>query len=171
MRKRACEVSGLRAVNLIQINTAYSFSSKQFGSGASRLLCLMQTFDRLGRKITGDLVVGTVAALGIKGGQTRKVNRFGDRIFLAGALEEQFCLLQEFGERWLRVRLVQQVGRLARCLFKLLCWILGNWSGPRLVLLKMQEPVPGALEIRCQMECNRIRQYSEMVFNIAAPEV
>ncbi|MEQ9069760.1 MAG: hypothetical protein RLO18_23705 [Gimesia chilikensis] len=77
------------------------------------------------------------------------MNRFGDRILLAGALEEQFCLLQEFGERWLRMRLVQQVRRLTRCLFKLICRILGNRSVPRLVLLKMQEPVPGALEIRC----------------------
>ncbi|MCR9233793.1 MAG: hypothetical protein NXI29_22575 [bacterium] len=75
------------------------------------------------------------------------MNRFGDRIFLAGTLKEQFCLLQEFGERWLL--LVQQVRRLTRCLFKLLCRILGNRSVPRLVLLKMQEPVPGALEIRC----------------------
>lgn len=142
-------MSGLSAVDLIQINAAYSFSCKQVGGGASCLLSLMQAFDRLGRKITGDLVVRTVPALGIKGCQTREVNRFGDRIFLTGALKEQFCLLQEFGERWLRMRLVQQVRRLARCLFKLICRILGNRSVPRLVLLKMQEPVPGALEIRC----------------------
>ena len=142
-------MSGLSAVDLIQINAAYSFSCKQVGGGASCLLSLMQAFDRLGRKITGDLVVRTVPALGIKGCQTREVNRFGDRIFLTGALKEQFCLLQEFGEWWLRMRLVQQVRRLARCLFKLLCRILGNRSVPRLVLLKMQEPVPGALEIRC----------------------
>lgn len=104
---------GLRAVDLIQINAAYSFGRKQVGRSASCLLSLMQAFNRLRRKVSGDLVVRTVAALGIKGSQTRKVNRFGDRIFLAGALKEQFCLLQEFGERRLRMRLVQQVRRLA----------------------------------------------------------
>ena len=149
MREGAGQVSGLCAVDLIQINAAYSFGRKQVGGSASRLLSLMQAFNRLRRKVSGDLVVRTVAALGIKGSQTRKVNRFGDRIFLAGTLKEQFCLLQEFGERWLRMRLVQQVRRLTRCLFKLICRILGNRSVPCLVLLKMQEPVPGALEIRC----------------------
>jgi hypothetical protein len=149
VREGAGQVSGLCAVDLIQINATYSFSCKQVGRSASRLLSLMQAFNRLRRKVSGDLVVRTVAALGIKGSQTRKVNRFGDRIFLAGTLKEQFCLLQEFGERWLRMRLVQQVRRLTRCLFKLICRILGNRSVPRLVLLKMQEPVPGALEIRC----------------------
>lgn len=149
MRESAGEMSGLCAVDLIQINAAYSFSCKQVGRSASRLLSLMQAFNCLWRKISGDLVVRTVPALGIKGSQTRKVNRFGDRIFLAGTLKEQFCLLQEFGERRLRMRMVQQVRRLARCLFKLICRILGNRSVPRLVLLKMQEPVPGALEIRC----------------------
>jgi len=122
--KGTCDVGGLCAVDLIQINAPHAFGGKLLGGGAPCLLSLLQTLDGVRREVTGNLVVRTVAALGVESRQSREVNRFGNRILLAGALKEQLCLLQEFGERRLSMRLVEQVNGLARRLFKLLCWFL-----------------------------------------------
>lgn len=112
-------MGSLCSIDLVQINTADSFSSEQIGSGSPFLLCLLQTLNGFRGECACDPIVGAVAAFGIEGGQPRKMDRFGNRIFFTGALKKQFCLLQEFGERRLSVRLMDNACCLLRLRFKM----------------------------------------------------
>jgi len=119
LRKGTRDVGSLCSINLVQINAADPFGSEQVGSGSPLLLCLLQTLYGFRGECACDPIVGAIAALGIEGGQPRKMDRFGNRIFFAGALKKQFCLLQELGERRLSVRLMDNACCLLRLRFKM----------------------------------------------------